>query len=145
MQPAYLAVETNPAHPGMIRLVLAPRQPDPAADAAEAAPRLRYVARFNDGDAALMHTHELLRRRLVDIDARLYRVNCELAVAAIESLGLAHHRVYLDPAFERQQRSEIAERALRFKHRRQRKERAFNYAGYAGIALLLFNVFLSLR
>lgn len=144
MQPAYLAVETHPARPDMVRLVLAPRQPDPPSGG-QVGPRLRYVARFNDGDAALMHTHELLRRRLVDIDARLYRVSCELAVAAIESLGLAHRRVYLDPAFERQQRSEIAERTLRFRHRRQLKERVFRYVGYAGLALLLFNLFLSLR
>ncbi len=145
MQPAYLAVETHPTRPGMVRLFLAPRQPDPVQAVTEGGPRLRYVARFNDGDAALMHTHELLRRRLVDIDAHLYRVSCEFAVAAIESLGLSHKRVYLDPGFEQQQRSEIARRTLRFKHNRQFKERVFAYVGYLGIALLLFNVFLSLR
>jgi hypothetical protein len=144
MQSAYLAIETHPARPGMVRLVLAPHQPDPDSTG-QAGRRLRYVARFNDGDAAMMHTHELLRRRLVDLDARLYRVSCELAVAAIESLGLAHKRVYLDPEFEHRQRSEIAQRTLRFRHKRQLKERVFNYVGYMGIALLLFNLFLSLR
>ena len=128
----------------MVRLFLAPRQPEPESTGPDSR-RLRYVARFNDGDAALMHTHELLRRRLVDVDARLYRADLELAVAAIESLGLAHKRVYLDPGFERQQRSEIARRTLRFRHRRQIRDRVFTYIGYLGIALLLVHVLLSMR
>jgi hypothetical protein len=143
MHSAYLAVETHPARPGMVRLFLAPHQPEPESCGPDGR-RLRYVARFNDGDAALMHAHDLLRRRLVDVDARLYRVSCEFAVAAIESLGLAHKRVYLDPDFGQPQRSDIARRTLRFRHRRQLKERVFTYVGYLGIALLLFNLLLSL-
>ena len=103
MQSGYLAIETHRDRPGIVRLVLSTEAPDPA-PAAHADRRLRYVARFNDREAALMHTHEILRRRLIDLDTHLYRVPPERAIAAVESLDLKHRRIYLDSEFSDESR-----------------------------------------
>ena len=139
MQPGYLTVETHAGHAGLSRLKLRGEQPAPDPTGHEQ-PRIRYVAQFNDGDAALMHTHEILKRRLLDPDTHLYRVAPERAVAAVESLGLRHRRVYLDPDFSEQSRATIAQFTTRFVRQRERRERLFQTLGYIGIALLLFNL-----
>ena len=78
MQPGVLYLETHAAHPGLVRVALADAPPPTGTNVPA---RVRYAARFADRDAALMHTHELLRRRLVDVDARLYRTSLPAAIA----------------------------------------------------------------
>jgi hypothetical protein len=91
MRQGYLTIETNHAHPGMIRL----RGLDSSPTAFPS--YLKYVARFPDVDAALMHFHSGLRRRLVDVDKRLYRASETEAIAVSEAIELPHRRIYLDP------------------------------------------------
>ena len=67
--PGYLSLYSDPGRPGVVRVVSA-REAPPGLPA-PADPRLRYVARFEDLDAARMHLHEALRRGLVDVDAGL--------------------------------------------------------------------------
>jgi hypothetical protein len=144
LQPGYLAVETHPDHAGFIRLLLF-RQLPSAGVADHDGGRLRFAARFNDSEAALMHTHEILRRSLVDPDARLYRVSLARAIAAIESLGLSHRDVYLDPDLDAATRRDMASERAILEARRRRNDRIFEILGYIGIGILLFNtLFLSL-
>lgn len=143
MQVGYLAVETHHDRPGLVRLFVSARAIDPE-PTVHATRRVRYVARFNDSEAALMHAHELLRRRLVDVDAGLYRAPCEQAIAAVESIGLSHRRIYLDPDLDAATRTTIEQAVERLSAARRRRDLAFDYVGYAGLALLLFNLLLSL-
>jgi hypothetical protein len=136
----YLAVETHRNRPGLVRIVLTRELP--AAQPADAETRLRYAARFNDGDAALMHTHEILKRRLLDPDSRLYRVPEARAIAAIESLGLSHRDVYFDPLMDEGARQTIDQLREDLVGKRQRKEQLFTTLGYVGIGILLFNLFI---
>jgi hypothetical protein len=140
VQSGYLAIETHRDRPGIVRLVLSTEAPDPA-PAAHADRRLRYVARFNDREAALMHTHEILRRRLIDLDTHLYRVPPERAIAAVESLDLKHRRIYLDSEFSDESRSAIASLTERLRSRRRAWATLFQTLGYIGIGILLFNMF----
>lgn len=139
MRPGYLTVETHAGHSGMSRLILHSKQPDPA-PTGHGEPRIRYIAHFNDSDAALMHTHEILKRRLIDPDAHLYRVPAERAVAAAESLDLRHRRTYLDPTFSDESMSSIEQLSARFREQRRRRDNFFQALGYIGIALLLINL-----
>jgi hypothetical protein len=91
MRQGYLTIETNLAHPGMVRLRGLDSIPT------EFPPHLKYVARFSDLDAALMHFHTGLRRRLVDVDKRIYRASETEAVAVSEAIELSQRRIYLDP------------------------------------------------
>jgi hypothetical protein len=140
VQTGYLAIETHRDRPGIVRLVLSTEAPDPA-PAAHADRRLRYISRFNDREAALMHTHEILRRRLIDLDTHLYRVPPERAIAAVESLDLKHRRIYLDSEFSDESRSAIASLTERLRSRRRAWATLFQTLGYIGIGILLFNMF----
>lgn len=137
---AYLSVETHAEHPGLVRILLTATSPVTSANA-EPSPHVHYVARFNDAEAALMHTHELLRRRLLDIDAHLYRTDLVTAIAALESLDLRHHRVYLDPQTASRYDDDIRRATADLIARRQRREKLFQAMGFVGIVLLLLNLF----
>ena len=139
MQSGYLAIETHRDHPGVVRFLSSTRAPDPDS-AAHSAHRLRYIARFNDLEAALMHTHELLKRRLIDPDAHLYRVSPERAIAATESLDLKHRRIYLDAGFSDESRAAMDSLAAGFRARHQAWVVIFQTIGYIGVAILLFNL-----
>ena len=142
MEHGYLAVETHRNRPGMVRLVLSTELPRPGrGTGAGPDTRLRYAARFNDRDAALMHTHEILKRRLIDPDAHLYRAEMAHAIAAIESIGLSHRDVYIDPELDDTTRQAIETARRAITAQRRRYEHLFETIGYIGIGLLLFNLF----
>lgn len=143
--PGFLSIETRDDRPGLVRLRVTEQPPDADGTAVDT-PRVRYSAHFNDSEAALMHAHELLKRRLVDADTRLYRFPLAQAIAAADSLGLRHRTVYFDHAMSDAERREIARMTLAYRRRRQRRDKLFESIGYIAIGLLLFNLFfLSLR
>ena len=145
MPTGYLSVQTHPDHEGLVRILASRTHPSGEAGAAAHHPAVRYVARFRDRDAAMMHVHELLRHRLVDIDDRLYRTELATAIAAIESIDLRHERLYVDPETLQRSGDEIRNRTDVFTRRRLWRDRMFRGMGFVGIALLLFNLlFLSL-
>lgn len=140
MQGGYLLVETHPAHPGLVRIRTAEQAPAERATDHAGAPRLRYAARFDDLSAAQMHAHELLRRRLVDVDSRLYRTDPITAVSAAESIGLHHRRVYLDPELAAE--PALAEAIARRCARRQRLSRLWDAVGIGALLFLLARLLL---
>lgn len=141
MQFGYLFVETHDNRPGVLRIGLSEQAPEPDAVLAHQ-PRIRYIARFNDSEAALMQTHELLKRRLLDADTHLYRAEPPLAIAAIESLDLKHGRMFLDPQLDAATQQALEQQAERFRQRKKRMDRFFQILGYIGIGLLLLHILL---
>ncbi len=139
MKTGYLAIETHADHRGLTRFLLSDEQPDPS-PSGDPAKRIQYIARFNDGEAGLMHTHEILKRRLLDPDAHLYRAPLESAVAAVESLDLRHRRIYLDPDLGEEAEREIARLADQNRRHQRRKDAFFRTIGYIALGLLLFNL-----
>lgn len=140
MKNGYLSIETHADHSGLIRILRDDTKPDARLERGSAR-QIRYIARFNDSEAGLMHTHEILKRRLIDLDAQLYRTPLAQGIAAIESLGLNHQRVYLDPDLAESIKSEIAALSERYRRRRRRKDAIFQILGYIAVAILLFNLF----
>lgn len=140
MRPGYLSIQTHDAHSGRIRILVSAHQPavdtDPHANT-----RICYTAQFNDREAALMHTHEFLKRRLLDPDAHLYRVDLARAIAAVESVALRRRTVYWDPQMDEETRARIDEIVAANRLLQRRKDRFFWALGYIGIAILLFNLF----
>lgn len=140
MKTGYLSIETHEQHPGQVRLLLSRDKPE-LESSTDAARVIRYIARFNDSEAGLMHTHEILKRRLLDLDSRLYRASLEQAIAALESIDLRHRRIYLDPDLSDESREGIAASTRRLVDLRRRKDLIFRLIGYVGLGLLLFNLF----
>ncbi len=137
MQFGYVFVETHAARPGLLRIGVSASMPEVAA---RDAPRIRYVARFNDREAAMMHAHELLKRHLRDVDSRLYQVSVTAAIGAIESLDLHHGRVYLDPQLDLGVQQSISEISALLRRRHQRMEWFFRILGYIAVGLLLWHI-----
>jgi len=138
MHPGYLLTETSATHPGLARLFLAERVPP--APAAGADTELRHAAQFNDIDMARMHAHEMLRRRLVDIDAGLYRATALEAIAAVESIGIRHRRVFLDPALAAD--PALARAIAAHRARRHRRDRMWRLVGIAALLFLVARLLL---
>jgi hypothetical protein len=137
LQSAYLSIETHTDQPGLIRIGLNEWRPAIPGATAQGVRRVRYIARFNDGEAALMHAHQLLRSRLADVDARLYRCDLVTAVAAIESIGLGHTRIHLDPGLNTETYAAIQSRVLVLTVKRHRRERLWDSVGYIALGFLL--------
>ena len=96
----YLYLQTHPEHPGLVRFLIAERNPD--LNRADAGAEIRYIARFNDVDAARMHVQNALHGRLIDLDARIYRTGLAEAIAVVEADNLSHERIWIDPALDAQ-------------------------------------------
>lgn len=138
MHAGYLVVETHATHPGLVRI----READqaPATPAAGGSPRLRYAAYFDDLDAARMHAHDKLRRRLVDVDTGLYRSDLVTAVAAVEAINLRHRQIYVDPDIGEDPALTAAVRADRA--RQARVARVWQLVGVIALLLLIIKLLL---
>lgn len=136
MESGYLIIETSQRHPGLVRIHTATDRPPHLPESDTEDPRIRYMARFNDVDAALMHAHNALRHRLVNTDTRLYRVELPRAIAAVESITLSHQRNYLDPWLDPGVRETIDTLAASRAAHQQQQVRIWNLVGWIALALL---------
>jgi hypothetical protein len=135
MEEGYLIIETNPEHPGLVRIRRAQKAPAAPDQGPRTGPRLRYAARFGDLRAAQMHTHARLRRRLVDIDAGLYRCDPVTAIAAAQSIALRHRQVYLDPGLAADQ--SLSGSVAKHRWRHKLAERFWQVVGIIAVIFLL--------
>ena len=137
MRNGYLLIRTHRDHPDLVQLAITdgpPREPDIDDDAPV---RLRYAAHFTDVDAALMHTHEILRRHLVDINTRRYRRSAVEAAAAADAIDLRHFRLYFDPCLAAD--PELARITNALKRRRQRRDNLLSMVGVIALIMLMLS------
>ncbi|MFP4601909.1 MAG: hypothetical protein ACLFNA_03165 [Halochromatium sp.] len=129
MQKGYLLLETPADQVGGV--VVRTQEREPRLDR----PGLRFVAGFDDIDAALMHLHERLRRQLVTLEPRRYAIGLEEAVIAADAIELDHRRVFIEPALAARARIDRGIEAL---HRRHRwRDRLLHAVGAFAVLLLL--------
>ncbi len=97
---------------------------------------------FNDRDAALMHAHNKLCRKLVDINNKLYQVSVGQAIAALETDILPHRRVFIDQSLDKATLNEIDRWSNYYRNRRHRLETVLSWIKVIAIGLLLINLIL---
>ncbi|MCB1755187.1 MAG: hypothetical protein KDJ38_06680 [Gammaproteobacteria bacterium] len=129
----YLALDSR--HKGLIRLAGSEVVPDEITDSG----RILWVGRFQDRDAGMMHAHNRLCRRLVDIDQRLYDAPVAQAIAALETDNLPHQRVFIDPSLDAQTRHDLDRWAAYYRQRERRLETLVGWIRVTAISLLVFN------
>ncbi len=131
----YLYLQTHPEHPGLVRFLIAERSPD--TDRPDAGAAIRYIARFNDIDAARMHVQNALNRRLIDLDARMYRTGLAEAIAVVEADNLSHERTWIDPDLDEQTLQRVEQLTAQGRARIRRWDRFWQAVGYFFIGFLL--------
>ena len=143
MRAGYLYLQTHSDHPDRVR-VLTSEQP-PVAGPGHESMSIPYIVRFNDLDAAKMHFHNALRRKLVDIDASLYRVPLAEAIATIEAEELRHERVWLDPALSASALQQVDAIAAQQRRRHRRNDMIWRAVGVIALLWLLLNALSSVH
>jgi hypothetical protein len=99
------------------------------------------IVRFADVDAAVMHFHQGLHRRLLDPDRHAYRATLPQAAAVLDAIDLRHQRTYLSPELAKDKALPAEVERLRKSH--QRVRRIFDWVGiFALVLLLLLSVLL---
>jgi ABC-type phosphate transport system auxiliary subunit len=136
MKTGYLVLETHPDHAGMIRARISDELPN--TQESEAGSEIRYIARFDDIEAALMHLQNQLHNRLVDLDSRLYKTEVSHAISVVESDDLRHQQVWIDPSLDPQTRTAIDAETAQLKRRHALWNRTWTIVG--GFFVLLFIV-----
>ncbi|MCB1831702.1 MAG: hypothetical protein H6964_01085 [Chromatiaceae bacterium] len=136
MQPGYLYLETHNKHPGLVRCLTLDRMPSTEGGSVAGA-GIRYIARFNDIDAAQMHVQNELRHALVDIDEHLYRVDVATAVAAVEADELRHERVWMDITLDN---AELRSRTDDYVAKHNRQNAIWRWVGMIALGWLLLGL-----
>ncbi|MEJ2621716.1 MAG: hypothetical protein P8163_16100 [Candidatus Thiodiazotropha sp.] len=135
MKTGYLVLETHPDHVGMIRARI--RDELPNTQESEAGSKIRYIARFDDIEAALMHLHNQLHNRLLDLDSRLYKTEVSHAISVVESDDLGHQQVWIDPSIDAQTRAAIDVETAQLKRRHALWNRTWTIVGSFFVLLFI--------
>jgi len=134
MEPGYLYLVSTAEYPGLVRFQVSDRLPPTEVDSGSG---VRYVARFNDIDAALMHVQNELRHSLVDIDEHIYRVDLATAVAAVEADELRHKRVWMD---EKVDNEALRSRTDDFRIQHRKQDKFWRWVGMIAFGWLLLGL-----
>ena len=135
MKSGFLSLITHPEYPGLVSAQIQDSLPEliPREDGGE----IRYLARFDDIDTALMHVHNRMHRALVNLESRIYRKSLEEMIACAEAIALEHSRVWIDPRLTSEQQAHIGAMTEQLKSSRRRIDRIWQFAGLLGVLLLL--------
>lgn len=137
MKAGDLIIETRASHPGLVRILTsATISGDDSVLTSDTRPVIRYMARFDDLDTARLHAFSALRRHMLDVDAALFHVPVEEAIAVVESIGLPHRRIYLDPELPAHSVATIEARTRVLRNRRKRREAVWQWIGWLALGWL---------
>ena len=131
MRAGYLCIETNHQRPGLIRVT--PPSMAPSGTRRE----IRYVARFNDVEAAQMHVQNGLHHQLIDLNNRIYQTGLIEAMAVIESDLLYHRRIWIDPTLQPEDSERLEQLTAARRCQRQRLDRIWQTVGTIAAAVLV--------
>lgn len=138
MKTGYLALETHPDKPGLVRLIES--ETDPRLTADSDSPALtRYVLKFTDIDAAFMHAQSAMKRKLVDLNARLYRKPLAEAMGDLDAIELNHELVWQDPDLSEAELDSMEDEVEHRQSRQRQRDRIVQVVKWIAIALLVFN------
>ena len=135
MKTGFLSLITHPDHPGMVRVRVDEVLPElkPQEDGSE----IRYLARFKDGEAGLMHVQNVMHAALLDLENRIYRKPQSKMIACVEADNLDHERIWIDPDIPAEERKEIDKLTRQRKAALRRTDRIWQVVGFLGLLLLL--------
>jgi hypothetical protein len=135
MKTGFLTLITHPEHPDLVRARILDEPPELKRQ--EDGSEIRYVARFKDGEAGLMHVQNAMHADLVDLESRIYRNSLSNMIATIEADSLDHKRIWLDPAIPLEEREQIDSLTLQKQKSKQHIDRIWQIIGALAVLFLL--------
>lgn len=139
MNSGYLTLITHPEHPGLVSAHIHDNQPKLTQQ--EDGSDIRYIARFRDIEAALMHVQNAMHTALVDLEDRIYRKSLAEMIACVEADDLDHERVWIDPRLDAEELARINSSTQRLIASHRRSDRIWQIVGVLGLLLLLLTSF----
>jgi hypothetical protein len=135
MKTGFLSLTTHPEHPGLVRARIHDKLPELQRqnDGGE----IRYLARFRDSEAGLMHVQNAMHAALVDREQRIYCKSLVKMIACVEADTLDHERVWIDPEIPAEELEQINTQTRQRKVLRRRIDLIWQIVGYLGLLLLL--------
>jgi hypothetical protein len=135
MKTGFLSLITHPEHPGLVRASVHTDLPElkRKTDGSE----IRYLARFRDSEAGLMHVQNAMHAALVNRDLRIYRKSLAKMIACVEADGLDHERIWIDPKIPNEELEEIVTETRLRKVSQRRFDLFWRIIGYLALLLLL--------
>lgn len=135
MKTGFLTLITHPDHQGLVRVIIRDRLPEikKQDDGSE----IRYVARFEDIDAGMMHVQNIMHSALVDLENRIYRGSLPQIIATVEADYLDHSRIWMDPVLSEENLEEIDALIKQQKASQRRTNRIWQIVGWLGLLLLV--------
>lgn len=103
-------------------------------------PRVFWVGRSRDIDAALMHAQNYFCRTLLDIDKHIYRIGIGRAIAAMENDQLIDGIAYTDDNIPAEEKLHQQEWAAYYRKRSQRVNAVISVIKVLAIGFLLINL-----
>jgi hypothetical protein len=137
MKSGFLSLETHFNHRDLVRVRMWEKMPDLAKPDDET--QIRYLARFQDIEAAQMHVQNMMHGALVNLEQRIYEKPLVEMIACVEADELDHARVWLDPAINQDELAHIESLVNRHKRHRKWVDLAWQAAGIAGLILLFLS------
>jgi hypothetical protein len=137
MKTGFLTLTTHPDHPGLVRAQV--RDELPEVSTQQDGSEIRYIARFSDGEAALMHVQNSMHAYLEVLESRIYRRSLGQMIACVEADGLEHKRIWMDPTLDEKSLQQIAHETQKRARARRRGERVWQIVGYLALLLLILS------
>jgi hypothetical protein len=134
MKSGYLTLTTHGGHPGLVRARIHDSLPELRRQ--EDGGDIRYMARFKDVEAALMHVQNAMHTTLIDLEDRIYRKPLTEMIACVEADDLDHERVWIDPALDEKDLAQIESSTKRRVKWHQRSDRIWQVVGFLALLLL---------
>ena len=135
MKTGFLTLETHPDRNDLVRVRMREKMPELSTQGDGAA--IRYVARFQDIEAAQMHVQNMMHSFLVDLEYRIYRKSLAEMIACVEADELEHVRIWIDPTINEVESRYIESLVERHRSRHKLIDLIWQMVGIAGLILLL--------
>jgi len=138
--PGYLALETHPDRPGIVKMVKSiknPQESEPLSDGG----KVRFVLHFNDLERAFMLAQSKMSKHIEDLDNNLYKKHLAVAMGDLETVELNHTPVWKDPDLTEAELAEMEQEIQINRRWLTRRDRFVEILKWGIILFLLFNLF----
>ena len=138
--PGYLALETHPDKPGVVKMFKSVENPQDHPSPTEGG-KVRYILLFEDLDRGFMLAQSKMSRTIVDLNNNLYKKSIAVAMGDLETVQINHKEVWRDSDLTEQELIELEESLARNRQKIARRGLYIALLKWAAIGFIVLNLF----